>query len=62
MEQRGLRRTDLAAILGASSRVSEILRRRRPISMAMARRLHMELGIPAECLLKEYDLEPAGES
>lgn len=60
MEQKGLTRDDLAKILGAQSRVSEILRRRRPVTLAMARRLHDKLGIPADCLLREYELEPAG--
>src|SRR5215218_285919 len=52
MEQRGLTRRDLQAILGGSGRVSEILNGRRPLTVAMMRRLHQELDIPAESFLQ----------
>lgn len=52
MEQQGLTRQDLAAYLGSASRVSEVLARKRPINLAMARRLHEGLGIPAAVLLR----------
>jgi HTH-type transcriptional regulator / antitoxin HigA len=52
MEQQGLTRQDLVAYLGSPSRVSEVLARQRPINLAMARRLHQGLGIPAEVLLR----------
>jgi len=52
MEQRGLGPRDLVPYLGSPSRVSEVLARRRPINLAMARRLHEGLGIPAEVLLR----------
>ena len=52
MEQRGLNRGDLARILGGSGRVSEILNRKRSLSVAMMRRLRHELDIPAESLLR----------
>lgn len=52
MEQRGLTNRDLIPFLGSPSRVSEVLARRRPINLAMARRLHEGLGIPAEVLLR----------
>jgi len=52
MEQRGLTRRDLEKVLGSRSRVSEILNRRRPLTLEMIRRLHRELGIPAESLIK----------
>lgn len=51
MEQRGLTRRDLEPILGSSGRVSEVLNRRRPLSLEMMRRLHVRLGIPAESFL-----------
>ena len=51
MEQRGLNRSDLARILGSSGRVSEILNRKRPLSVSMMQRLRSELDIPAESLL-----------
>jgi HTH-type transcriptional regulator/antitoxin HigA len=53
MEQRGLTRVDLQRILGSTSgRVSEILNRKRPLSVEMMRRLHAELEIPAESFLR----------
>ncbi|HET7622635.1 MAG TPA: helix-turn-helix domain-containing protein [Gemmatimonadaceae bacterium] len=53
MEQRGLTRADLQRILGSTSgRVSEILNRKRPLSVEMMRRLHAELSIPAESFLR----------
>lgn len=56
MEQRGLTRRDLEAALGSRARVSEILNRRRPLTMKMAWRLHRTFGIPADVLIKPYDL------
>jgi HTH-type transcriptional regulator/antitoxin HigA len=56
MEQRGLTRKDLEAALGSRARVSEILNRRRPLTMRMAWRLHQVFGIPADALIKPYDL------
>ena len=56
MEQRGLSRKDLEAALGSRARVSEVLNRRRPLTMKMAWRLHHAFGIPAEALIKPYDL------
>ena len=52
MAQRGLNRKDLARILGGSGRVSEILNRKRSLSVTMMRRLRTELDIPAESLLR----------
>lgn len=51
MEQQGLTRKDLEAILGSRSRVSEILNHRRALSLSMIRRLHDELRIPFEALI-----------
>lgn len=56
MEQRGLTRRDLVPLLGSRSRVSEILARKRRLTSTMAWRLHRELGIPAEALIKPYEL------
>ncbi len=53
MEQQGLRQADLVPYLGSSSAVSEVLRGKRPLSLAMIRRLHRGLGIPAEILIGE---------
>ena len=52
MEQQGLTRSDLARLIGARPSVEEILGRRRELSIAMIRRLHERLGIPAEVLIR----------
>jgi HTH-type transcriptional regulator / antitoxin HigA len=54
MEQQGLTRRDLEPFLGNRARVSEVLNRRRPLSVEMIRRLHKGLGIPAEILIRPY--------
>lgn len=51
MEQQGLTPRDLEPMIGRLSRVYEVLARRRPLTMAMVRRLHAQLGIPAETLI-----------
>ncbi len=51
MESRGLSRSDLIAYLGSKERVSEILNRKRQLSLEMIRRLHDGLGIPADLLV-----------
>ena len=51
MEQMGLSNTDLAEYLGGKNRVSEVLGRKRSLSVNMMRRLHKELHIPADSLL-----------
>lgn len=56
MEQAGYRQRDLAALLGSRSRASEILSRKRPLTLEMAWRLNREWGIPAEALLKPYNI------
>ena len=52
MEQQGLTPRDLEPMIGRASRVSEVLNRKRPLSMAMVWRLHQALGIPAETLIR----------
>jgi HTH-type transcriptional regulator/antitoxin HigA len=51
MEQQGLTRKDLEKILGSRMRVSEVLNRRRGLSIEMIRKLHAKLKIPAEVLI-----------
>jgi HTH-type transcriptional regulator/antitoxin HigA len=51
MEQRGLTRRDLEIYIGSRARVTEILNRKRSLTLPMIRRLHAGLGIPAEALL-----------
>ncbi|WP_171016181.1 transcriptional regulator [Ramlibacter sp. 2FC] len=53
MEQSGLSVKDLEPLIGKSNRVYEILSRKRPLTLAMIRRLHRSLGIPAEALIAE---------
>jgi len=53
MEQMGMVAKDLKPYLGAQSKVSEVLNRKRPLTLAMIRKLHKGLGIPAEILLSE---------
>ncbi|MGD9583649.1 MAG: type II toxin-antitoxin system HigA family antitoxin [Lysobacterales bacterium] len=53
MDQRGLSVKDLEPIIGKSNRVYEVLNRKRPLTLAMIRRLHHSLGIPAEVLIGE---------
>lgn len=55
MDQQGLSRQDLVPYLGSQSKVSEVLNRKRSLSLAMIRRLHEGLGIPADVLLQEPD-------
>jgi HTH-type transcriptional regulator / antitoxin HigA len=51
MEQLGLKNKDIAKLLGGANRVSEILNRKRDLTVKMIRELNKELGIPAESLL-----------
>jgi HTH-type transcriptional regulator/antitoxin HigA len=53
MEQQGLIQKDMVPYLGSQSKVSEVLNRKRPLSLTMIRALHEGLGIPAEVLLQE---------
>ena len=55
MESRGLTRRDLESYIGSRGRVSEILNRKRSLSIEMIRRLHAGLGIPAEVLIQPYE-------
>ena len=54
MESRGLTRRDLEPYIGSRARVSEVLNRKRPLTMEMIRNLHKGLGIPAEVLIQPY--------
>lgn len=59
MESRGLTRHDLESYIGSRGRVSEILNRKRPLSIEMIRRLHAGFGIPAEVLIQPYEYRRA---
>jgi predicted XRE-type DNA-binding protein len=54
MEQMGCKQKDLAEIIGLKSRVSEILNRKRKLTLEMIRKLHDAMGIPTEVLVREY--------
>lgn len=56
MEALGMARKDLEPILGSRSRVSEILNRKRKLSIDMIRNLHEQMGIPASALIKDYEV------
>jgi HTH-type transcriptional regulator / antitoxin HigA len=53
MDQQGLTRKDLIPYIGSQSKVSEVLNRKRPLSLSMIRALEKGLGIPAEVLIQE---------
>ena len=57
MEQAGLKQVDLVPYIGSASRVSEILKGKRSLSLSMIRKLHAGLGIPAEVLLQKPGAE-----
>lgn len=59
MEQKGLTAKDLVPMIGQVNRVYEILNGKRPLTLQMIRRLHRELGIPAESLIRETGEERA---
>ena len=53
MEQQGLTQRDLEPFIGGSGRVSEVLNRKRGLSLSMIRRLHEGLRIPYDSLMNE---------
>ena len=55
MEQKGMTAKDLVPMIGRINRVYEVLSRRRPLTLAMIHRLHRQLGIPAESLIKQSE-------
>lgn len=56
MEQNNMRNKDLAEIVGGKSKASEILNKKRRLTLKMIRKINKILGIPAEVLIREYDL------
>ena len=55
MEQLGLKNTDMVPYFGSKSKVSEVLNRKRGLSLSMIRALHEGLGIPVEVLISDPD-------
>lgn len=56
MESRGLERSDIEPYIGTRARVSEILNRKRPLTLSMIQRLSAGLNIPASALIQSYEL------
>lgn len=56
MEQLSLNQTDLAGAMGGANRVSEVLNRRRKLTLEMVRNLTDKLNLSAEVLIQDYNL------
>jgi len=54
MEQMGMKQKDLAEVMGFKSRVSEILNKKRKLTLDMIRKLNTTLHIPTEVLVQDY--------
>lgn len=54
MEQMGLKQKDLAEVVGFKSRVSEILNKKRKLTLEMIRNISLKLNIPTEVLIQDY--------
>ena len=57
MEARGLHQKDFAALIGSQPHASEVLNRRRSLTLSMIRVLSTEWNLPADVLVREYALE-----
>lgn len=62
MEMAGLKQTMLADVIGSRSRASEVLNRKRPLSLDMILKLNREWHIPAEILIQPYHLADQDQS
>lgn len=58
MESSGWTRKQLEPYIGSRGRVSEILSRKRPLTLSMIRRLEQATGIPGSILIQPYDIQP----
>jgi HTH-type transcriptional regulator/antitoxin HigA len=54
MEQMGLKQKDLVEMIGFKSRVSEIMNKKRKLTLEMIRKLNAQLHIPTEVLIQDY--------
>ncbi len=59
MEARGLTRKDLERYIGSRARVAEVMNRVRPLTLEMIRRLASGLKLPADVLIRGYELKKA---
>ncbi len=55
MDQQGLTHADMVPFMGSKSKVSEVLNRKKPLSLSMIRRLHEGLGISAKILIQDFE-------
>ena len=60
MKEAGLKQSDLAAVVGSASRASEILNRKRALSISAIQKIHKAWRLPADILVQPYHLEPDG--
>ncbi len=56
MDSRGLSRKDLESMIGPRGRVADIMNKTRPLTLEMIRRLVAQLDLPADVLVKPYEL------
>lgn len=61
MEIKAKRQSDLAELVGSKSRASEIMNRKRPLTLRMIQKINSRWKIPAAALIAPYHLEPDGE-
>ena len=57
MDQMGLKQKDLAGIIGSVTQISEVLNRKKKMSLNMIRKINSKLGIPLEILLNQKDVD-----
>lgn len=62
MEEKGLRQKDIADLLGGRNRASEVLSRKRPLTLPMIRALYEKLDIPPALLIREPTMEYTSET
>lgn len=62
MEQMGMKQKDLAEVLGYKTRVSEILSKKRELTLGMIRKLNSTLHIPTEVLVQDYNNKRFGNN
>ena len=60
MQRRGLKQTELAAVIVSNSRASEVLNRKRYLTPRQAWKIHVAWGTPTDALIKPYELAGAG--
>ena len=56
IQQMKLTRKDMMPYFGSPSKVSKVLKRKRPLSLSMIRKLHQGLGIPVDILIEDIEL------